>query len=206
MTAPESGSVVDLYQRHGAAWAALRTTRLVEAKWLDRFCALLPAGGAILDIGCGSGLPIARDLVRRGSDVTGVDAAETMLVLFRQNLPDMTAYRCDMRELALGRRFARLLAWDSFFHLSPDEQRGMFPRFAAHASSDAALMFTSGNAEGAAIGALEGEPLYHGSLDPEEYCTLLDANGFDVVAHVVDDPDCGNRTVWLARQRPTGRG
>ena len=206
MTVRESGSVVDLYQRHGAAWAALRTTRLVEAKWLDRFCALLPSGGAILDIGCGAGLPIARDLARRGFGVTGVDAAETMLALFRQNLPDMTAYRCDMRELALGRRFAGLLAWDSFFHLSPDEQRGMFPRFAAHANPDAALLFTSGNAEGAAIGALEGEPLYHGSLDPKEYRTLLDANGFDVVAHLMEDPDCGKRTVWLARQRPTGRG
>ena len=82
----------------------------------------------------------------------------------------------------------------------------MFPRFAAHANPDAALLFTSGNAEGAAIGALEDEPLYHGSLDPKEYRTLLDANGFDVVAHVVEDPDCGNRTVWLACQRPTEKG
>ena len=205
MTARASRSVVDLYQRQGAAWAALRTTRLVEAKWLDRFCTLLPGGTAILDIGCGSGLPIARDLTRRGFDVTGMDAAETMLVLFRQNLPDMTAHRCDMRQLALGRRFAGLLAWDSFFHLSPDEQRGMFPRFAAHANPDAALMFTSGNAEGAAIGALEGEPLYHGSLDPEEYRTLLNANGFDVVAHLVEDPDSRNRTVWLARRHSAER-
>ena len=56
LTARESGSVIDLYQRHGAAWAALRNRALVEAGWLDRFCALLPADGAILDIGCGSGL------------------------------------------------------------------------------------------------------------------------------------------------------
>ena len=143
--------------------ATMRSTALVEAGWLDRLCSLLPARGAILDIGCGSGLPIAgsRALrIRRD----GVDAAATMLALFGQNLPDMTTHRCDMRALALGRRFAGLLAWDSFFHLSPDEQRGMFPRFAAHANPHAALMVTSGNAEGSAIGVLESEPLYHGSL------------------------------------------
>jgi hypothetical protein len=77
----------------------------------------------------------------------------------------------------------------------------MFARFEAHAAPGAALMFTSGNEEGTAIGELEGEPLYHGSLSPAEYRTLLDAAGFEVVAHVADDPTCGNRTIWLAQQR-----
>lgn len=62
-------------------------------------------------------------------------------------------------------------------------------------------MFTSGNEEGSAIGQLEGDPLYHGSLHPGEYRSLLDNNGFDVVIHVVADPTCGYRTIWLARQR-----
>jgi len=44
-------------------------------------------------------------------------------------------------------------------------------------------------------------PLYHASLDPAEYATLLDGIGFDIVAHVVEDPQAGGRTVWLARSR-----
>ncbi|MFV0624723.1 class I SAM-dependent DNA methyltransferase [Sphingomonas sp. ac-8] len=194
-------TVLDVYQRHGEAWAALRADELVERAWLDRFCALLPEGGTVLDIGCGSGLPIGREIVRRGYDLLGVDGTPTMLALFRRNLPGTQARRMDMRRLALGRRFCGLLAWDSFFHLSPEDQRPMFARFRAHAAAGAALMFTSGNEEGSAIGALEGDPLYHGSLDPGEYRALLDAAGFDVVAHVVADPSCGYRTVWLARRR-----
>ena len=194
-------SVIDVYQRHGAAWARLRGDHLTERAWLDRFCSLLPAGAAVLDIGCGSGLPIAREMIQRGFDVTGVDATPTMLALFRRNLPTVAAHLEDMRRLSLGRRFAGLLAWDSFFHLSPDDQRAMFPRFKTHADPGAALMFTSGDAEGQAIGDLEGDPLYHGSLDREEYRALLDAAGFAVVAHVVADPTCGYHTVWLAQQR-----
>jgi SAM-dependent methyltransferase len=194
-------SVIDVYQRHGAAWARLRSDQLVEKPWLDRFCALLPAGAALLDIGCGSGLPIAGELIRRGFDVTGVDGTPTMLTQFKINLPGVEAHLADMRQLALDRRFPGLLAWDSFFHLSPQDQRGMFPRFQAHAAAGTALMFTSGDVEGDAIGELEGDPLYHGSLDAEEYRDLLDKAGFAVMAHAVRDPTCGFRTIWLARQR-----
>ncbi len=62
-------------------------------------------------------------------------------------------------------------------------------------------MFTSGPVHGEAIGTCKGEPLYHGSLGGEEYRSLLGQNGFDVVSHVVDDPDCGHHTVWLAQIR-----
>ncbi|WP_413818570.1 class I SAM-dependent methyltransferase [Sphingobium sp.] len=174
---------------------------MVEGLWLNHFSELLPVGAAVLDIGCGSGLPIGRELIRRGFDITGVDGTPTMLALFQRNLPGTPALLMDMRQLALNRLFSGLIAWDSLFHLSPDDQRSMFPRFQAHSAPGAALMFTGGDAEGEAIGELEGDALYHGSLDPEEYRSLLDATGFAIVAHVVQDPACGHRTIWLARQR-----
>ena len=105
----------------------------------------------------------------------------------------------NMRSLSLARHFNGLLAWDSFFHLGHDDQRRMFPIFRQHAAPRAALMFTSGPAHGEAIGNYQGEPLYHASLDPDEYRALLSANGFEVVAYVAEDPDCGRHTVWLAQ-------
>ena len=154
----------------------------------------------MLDIGCGSGLPIGRELARRGFDLIGVDGSPTMLSLFQRNLSDARAHLMDMRQLALGRRFSGLLAWDSFFIYRPLISAQCL-RFQTHAEPGAPLMFTSGNEEGSAIGDLNGDPLYHGSLNPGEYRTLLDATGFDVVGHVVADPTCGFRTIWLAQQR-----
>jgi hypothetical protein len=104
-----------------------------------------------------------------------------------------------MRDLDLGRRFAGLLAWDSLFHLRQADQRRMFDVFRRHAAPGAALMFTSGPAHGVAMGTYRGEPLYHASLDPAEYRSLLAAAGFAVVAHVAEDPGCGGRTIWLAQ-------
>ena len=58
--------IVDLYRRHARAWAAARGTELTERAWIDRFAALLDAGATVLDIGCGSGEPIAVALAAEG--------------------------------------------------------------------------------------------------------------------------------------------
>lgn len=108
----------------------------------------------------------------------------------------------DMRTVNLGQRFDGIVAWDSFFHLGPDDQRAMFPRFAAHARPGAPLMFTSGTTEGEAIGSFCDEPLYHSSLATAEYEHLLTTNGFAVREYLVDDPHCGGHTVWLATRDP----
>ncbi|MBW8318179.1 MAG: methyltransferase domain-containing protein [Rhizobium sp.] len=196
----EAERVVGLYERHARAFDDIRSKHLFEKPWLDRFAANLANGATVLDIGCGSGEPMAADLLARGLAVTGVDSSETLIGLCRERYPSGDWRVADMRGLALGRTFDALLAWHSFFHLTPDEQRAMFPLFAAHSADGAMLMFTSGPAEGVAIGSFEGEPLYHASLGPEEYRRLLRENGFAVVDHVADDPDCGGATIWLARK------
>lgn len=196
----EAERVVGLYERHARAFDEIRSKHLFEKPWLDRLAANLPRGASVLDIGCGSGEPMAAELLSRGLAVTGIDSSGTLISLCRERFPSGDWRVADMRSLALGRTFDALLAWHSFFHLTPDEQRGMFPVFAAHAADGAMLMFTSGPGEGVAIGTFEGEPLYHASLGPDEYRLLLRESGFTVVDHVAEDPDCGGATIWLARK------
>jgi hypothetical protein len=62
-------------------------------------------------------------------------------------------------------------------------------------------MFTSGPAHSESIGRLEGDPLYHASLDAAEYRQFLNSHDFDVGATVPEDRTCGRRTVWLAQRR-----
>ena len=157
--------------------------------------------GHVLDLGCGSGAPIASHLVERGRRVTGVDSSATMIGMCRERLPAQTWVQADMRGLTLGRRFDGVVAWDSFFHLTHEHQRAMFPVFQAHVRPGAPLLFTSGPAHGWAMGTLEGEPLFHASLAPSEYRELLAAHGFEVIRHVAEDPACGGHTVWLAQAR-----
>jgi SAM-dependent methyltransferase len=194
--------IIDLYEHHALEWVGDRSRMrsFVEQGWLDRFIGLVPPAGTILDLGCGSGKPIAAYLLARGFTVCGVDSSPTMIALCRENFPDQEWLVADMRTLALSHRFDGILAWDSFFHLNYDDQRRMFPFFRDHAVPHAPLLFTSGPRHGEAIGAFRGEPLYHASLAPDEYRSLLAANNFSVTAEKMEDPECDRHSVWLARR------
>lgn len=196
--AMSAGSIANLYERHAHDFDRERNRSLVEKVWLDRFLVHVRSGGSILDLGCGMGEPIARYLLEAGFEVVGIDSSPSMIALCRARFPGAEWVVGDMRELALGRHFDGVLAWDSFFHLSADDQREMCSRFARHARAGAPLMFTSGTSEGEAIGSYHGEPLYHASLDPTEYRALLAANDFTVQGYTSTDAACGDHTVWLA--------
>lgn len=195
-----SNDVIRLYNEHGADFDSQRGRSLAEKPWLDRFTSLLPQGASILDIGCGSGEPIAGYFIGNGYDVTGIDASLPLIELCRARFPEKLWAVADMRKLALGRRFDGLIAWHSFFHLKAEDQRRMFGIFGQHANDGAALMFTAGPGEGQAIGTFQGKPLYHASLAREEYERLLAMHGFRLLDHTLEDPDCGGATIYLARR------
>jgi 2-polyprenyl-3-methyl-5-hydroxy-6-metoxy-1,4-benzoquinol methylase len=196
-----SRDVIDLYERRARDFDRDRGRSLQERAWLDRFLSDVPPSGVVLDIGCGMAEPIARYIIEAGFAITGIDSSPSLIDMCRTRFPDSAWHVADMRQLAVGRRFDGLLAWDSFFHLTMADQRAMFPRFAAHALPGAPLMFTSGPSRGESVGSYCGEPLYHASLDPSEYEQLLVANGFSVLAFRAEDPDCGEHSVWLAKYR-----
>ena len=191
--------IISLYEENAASWDALRGRDLKEREWIDAFTAH-PREATILDLGCGSGEPVARHLIESGYRVTGVDSSPSLIAMCRERFPDHQWLVGDMRHLNLERRFAGILAWHSFFHLHFDDQRAMFPRFAALAAPGAALMFSAGPMHGEALGEWQGEPLYHASLAQEEYRSLLSGNGFDVLSFRAGEPIANGPSVWLARQ------
>ncbi len=194
--------LVAVYARHAQSFDRARVGGSMETPYLQAVTQLAPALGKVLDVGCGSGEPIARYFIEHGFQVTGVDAVSEMLDIARTRFPEMTWRQQDMRRLDLAELFGIVIAWDSFFHLSPGDQRLMFERFRRHTAPRGVLMFTSGVIEGEAVGGdLFGDLLYHASLDTAEYAQLLDSVGYDVVNHRVEDPNCGGRTVWIAQLR-----
>jgi SAM-dependent methyltransferase len=201
-TASRTDSTIETYDRVADDFLRRRARTLDEKRWLDRMVGVAPSHAGrrrLLDLGCGTGLPIAAYLSERGLRITGVDAAPRMIALFQANLPHATAHHADMRSLALGEPFDAILAWDSYFHLTPDEQRKMFPIFRRHAAPGAALMFTTGPEAGEVWGDAAGEAVYHASLDPGEYRDLLARNQFKLLDFTAEDPACGGHSVWLAR-------
>ena len=193
-------NIIEIYKKHARAWTELRGNFLYEKAWLDHFLARIPQHSKILDLGCGSGKPIADYLIRHDHKITGVDSSDVMIEMAQQNFPEQHWLQADIRTVEFDQKFNAILAWDSFFHLTPDDQRQMFRQFARLAQQGTVLMFSSGPSHGEAIGDLFGDALYHASLAPEEYRALLKQSGFKVIKMVAEDVECTGHTVWLAQK------
>jgi SAM-dependent methyltransferase len=193
-----AADIVDLYDRQARDWIADRGVTLTASDriWLDRFSTHLQPGDAVLDVGCGSGRPVAAALLDRGFAVTGVDSSAALIAHASADLPAGRFVQADMRSLALGDTFAGLIAWHSLFHLTPEDQRRTLPRLLDHVAPRCVILFSSGPAEGHAMGDWRGEPLYHGSLAPEVYRAMLVAAGFTVEHGAWAD----DGSAWLAHR------
>lgn len=193
--------IIEIYKKHAKAWTILRGEYLYEKSWLDQFIHELPQSAHILDLGCGSGKPIAQYFIQQNFSVTGIDSSDVMIEMARENFPEQNWIKMDMRIFESLQKFQGILAWDSFFHLTKDDQRTMFQQFSQYAAPQAMLMFSSGPSEGEAIGDMFGDALYHASLSQAEYVQLLEQHGFEVIQMIAEDTECTGRTVWLAKKR-----
>lgn len=186
------------YEANASLWDPARSRQFFEKPWLDAMLAHVPPGSDVLDLGCGAGEPIARYLAEQGCRVTGVDFSGAMLAIARRRLPAACWLEADMRGLDLGRRFAAIVAWDSFFHLTRDEQRDLIPRLADHLAPRGALLLTVGPEDGEAVGHVGTEAVYHASLSPTEYAERLAAVGLGIERFVAADPATAGHSVLLA--------
>lgn len=198
MAAPEATRGV--YDRQAEVYDAERGRAFFEARWLTRFGDGLPRGGRVLDLGCGSGQPISGWLINEGFRLTGIDFSAKMLEIARGRWPNGDWRVGDMRQLDLGERFDGIIAWDSFFHLTPDEQRATLPRFAEHLNPGGRFLVTVGPRAGEVTGTVGGETVYHASLSPAEYATLLETAGMTLTGFLAEDPGCQGHTVLMAKK------
>jgi SAM-dependent methyltransferase len=81
--------IVDAYLRQYGRSAA-------RERKLNELAHGLPPQARVLDLGCGAGLPVARDLIARGFRVTGVDGSARQIEQARRNAPEAKFIQADM--------------------------------------------------------------------------------------------------------------
>ena len=146
----------------------------------------LTPGASVLDLGCGSGLPITVVLLDAGLDVYALDASPSFVAAFTLRFPK-TPVVCEAVEESsfFGRQFDAMLAWGLMFLLSPPAQRALIPRICAALSSGGRLLFTSPPKAITWNDAMTG--LESRSLGAAEYRRLLSAAGLAVLREYEDE-------------------
>jgi SAM-dependent methyltransferase len=163
----------------------------------------LPAEAAVLDVGCGNGLPLTKLLVEAGFTVVGVDSSPKMLEKFRANLPATLAICSPIQSAMLpDEHFDAAISWGVLFHLPHAEQSLAIQRLASVLKTGGKLLFTSGDRGDRTDDGIQGEPMngvpfHYWSLTPDGYRSLLAEHGL-VLLDVHQDQ--GKNTYYLAEK------
>ncbi len=89
---------------------------------LQDLASLLPRGAAVLDLGCGAGVPVTHWLADGSFAVTGVDVSSRQLELARANVQKATFLKADMAEVTFApETFAAVVAFHSIIHVPRTE-------------------------------------------------------------------------------------
>jgi 2-polyprenyl-3-methyl-5-hydroxy-6-metoxy-1,4-benzoquinol methylase len=146
----------------------------------------LSPGSSVLDLGCGSGLPITVALIRAGLDVYAIDAAPSFVDAFKRRFPT-TPIACEAVEESsfFGRKFDAILAWGLMFLLPSPVQRALILRIGGALKPAGRLLFTSPPEPITWNDAMTG--LESRSLGAAEYRRLLSAVDLTVLREYEDE-------------------
>jgi SAM-dependent methyltransferase len=146
----------------------------------------LPPTATVLDLGCGTGIPISKVLIQEGMTVYGVDGSPTLVKAFRQNFPN-TPVVCETVESSLffNRKFDAVIAWGLLFLLSPDAQATVLQKLANVLHSGGKFLFTAPHQKASWKDAMTGQTST--SLGGKKYKQLLTESGLSLIEEFEDE-------------------
>ncbi len=162
-----------------------RTVSGIGASVVTDWSKSLPDGATVLDLGCGTGVPITQTLIDRGLNVYGIDASPSMIAAFRARFPTIPL-ECGAVEDSdfFGRTFEGVVAWGLFFLLDAEVQRKVIAKIAAALPSGGRLLFTATKQSCTWTDVMTDRPSI--SLGHDLYRNALEAEGLSLVGTQLD--------------------
>lgn len=122
--------------------SAVRERKLAELKHG------LPSQACVLDLGCGAGVPVARELIAHGFKVTGVDISARQIEQARRNVPEAQFIEADMTTVEFPpSSFEAVVAFYSITHVPRDEHSALLRRIAGWLTSRGRFLGSFGETE-----------------------------------------------------------
>ena len=163
-------------------------SRSVGLSYTREFSRMLQPSSLILDIGCGTGRPLARYLVDEGHRVRGIDISGKMIEIVRHEIPEGMFEQGDILTWSSQLRFDGIIAWDSLFHLPLGSQHDALEKICALLAPRGVALLTFGGKEGEIRSAMFGHEFYYSSLDRSTYESFFLSRGYSIILSEQDQP------------------
>ncbi len=154
----------------------------LEAQVLPILIEGLAPHSTLLDLGCGSGQPVAAFFANLDFRIIGVDQSPAMLALARRRLPTHEWLLGTLEEFPSITDVGAVIAWDSLFHVPRDRHAGIFRRVRETLPIGGRFALTVGGSEHPAFtDVMFGHTFFYDSFPPAQAVSLLVTADFRIV-------------------------
>lgn len=165
-------------------WDAARSSLLpYERPFLERLMNNLARPAKVLDLGCGTGRPMAEILLRQGHSVTGVDQAEDLLLLARERLPEGRWLQAELETFLPDEDYDGAVIWDALFHIPREHHESILRSVLRSLQKGSKLILTVGGSEHPPFtDTMYGQTFFYDSHAPGTVLDILRSLG-TIVEH-----------------------
>jgi SAM-dependent methyltransferase len=184
----------DSYNRIAHEWALARAGFYGrERDYLDMLISRLPQESFILDLGCGTGRPMAEYVISRGYRVIGIDQAESLLAHARAAFPNEEWVSSSIEGYGFRHRYAAAILWDSLFHIERARHAPILKRVVEGLPAGGRLMLTVGGSEHPPFtDVMFGQTFFYDSNSPKQTERILQDLGCRVLlGELMNQPTSG---------------
>ena len=174
--------------------------------WIERLSDAVAATQArVLDLGCGCGVPVARELTKRGAAVTGIDISEVQISRARQLVPSATFLQADLTDVAFDEAaFDAVCSFYTLIHLPDADQEAVIGRAGTWLTPGGLFLATVGHTAWTGVEQrwLGGDAaMWWSHPDEATYRRWIVAAGLDILDRQFVPEGSSGHVLFLA-QRP----
>jgi SAM-dependent methyltransferase len=194
--------VADGYDAIADRYLAWSSTAPVRNRYLERLLALLPAQSDVLELGCGAGEPVTRELAARHR-LVAVDISARQLELASRAAPNAQLLLADMVELAFEpASFDAVIAFYSLTHVPRTHHADLLERIVRWLRPGGLVLLTMGASDepGSVDDDWLGAPMYFSHFDAATNRAMARRAGIRIVSSDIveeDARDAGARFLWV---------
>jgi cyclopropane fatty-acyl-phospholipid synthase-like methyltransferase len=187
-----------------AAWLVEGNPAMRFVRELD---ARLPAGADVLELGCGRGVPVGRELAKRHR-LTGVDISAAQIELARHHVPEASFIHADYTDIDVAvASFDAVVAILTLTHVPREEHADLLSRIAGWLRDGGFLLCSLG--AGDTPGSVEqdwlGAPMFFSHYDADTNRRLVRAVGFELLIDEIvamhEEGHGESRFLWVLAQK-----
>lgn len=148
---------------------------------VEAFSSRLPENAKVLDVGCGTGVPIARFLVEAGFKVVGIDLSEAMVSVARENVPGGTFRQMNMTAIDLPpESFHGLISCYAIIHVPREKHADLFHSFHKILKPQGVMLVSVASWEWEEIADYLGVDMFWSHYDSAATESLITSAGFEI--------------------------